>query len=222
MIFPDSADAEFRKKNIYGKPLQQLGGINHSYINIKRLWGAFLPHIDHLGVVAGSNDSSDWKLGGGGRFELAYYVYRDPELASILKLGGGDIGASQVTGQKPSKIIVDVSKLNGKWSTAFLGGDFLPNDRKGSEGRLPRKTHSTRVKGKTAGFLTAIEPFEDKSVLAAVNADSEDQLTVSLKDGRVHKYQVGGFHERDGKVKVTMTEMKDGKVLREEESINSN
>jgi hypothetical protein len=56
---------------------------------ITDLWNGLLPFLDYRGVMFGVNDSTENKIAGGQPFEVAYYVYRDPRYAAIIKLGGG-------------------------------------------------------------------------------------------------------------------------------------
>ncbi|WP_145325374.1 COG1470 family protein [Paenibacillus xylanexedens] len=62
-----------------------------NYRSIRQLWDSLLPFADYRGVVFGINDSTETKLLGisvrgymDGRYDLAYYVYRQPEYADIV------------------------------------------------------------------------------------------------------------------------------------------
>lgn len=64
------------------------------YRDIKMMWDSLLPFIDYRGVMFGVNDSTEnkvtgtrYELGGASPFEIAYYAYRDPAYASLIKLG---------------------------------------------------------------------------------------------------------------------------------------
>jgi hypothetical protein len=71
------------------------GPIRRTYRTITDLWNGLLPFIDYRGVIFGVNDSTENKVTGnrtevsGQPFELAYYVYRDPRYAALIKLGDG-------------------------------------------------------------------------------------------------------------------------------------
>lgn len=63
------------------------------YRDIKMMWDSVLPFIDYRGVMFGVNDSTEnrvtsprYELGGASPFELAYYAFRDPAYASLIKL----------------------------------------------------------------------------------------------------------------------------------------
>jgi hypothetical protein len=59
---------------------------------IRQLWNGLLPFLDWRGVMFGVNDSTENDVlaprpeVGGQPFELAYYVYRDPAYAALVKL----------------------------------------------------------------------------------------------------------------------------------------
>jgi hypothetical protein len=63
------------------------------YRDIKMMWDSLLPFIDYRGVMFGVNDSTENLVTGnrsevsGQPFEIAYYAYRDPAYASLIKLG---------------------------------------------------------------------------------------------------------------------------------------
>lgn len=62
--------------------------------SIRDMWNSLLPFLDWRGVMFGVNDSAESVVGGyrtevGGQpFEIAYYAFRDPAYAAIIKLGG--------------------------------------------------------------------------------------------------------------------------------------
>jgi hypothetical protein len=87
---PDKA-----KRRPFGMSNEIWGPIRRPWRAIPDLWNSLPPFIDYRGVMFGVNDSTENlvtgtrnELGGVQPFELAYYVYRDPRYASIIKLGG--------------------------------------------------------------------------------------------------------------------------------------
>jgi hypothetical protein len=74
--------------SIYGPNLKP-------YREIRDMWNSLLPFIDYRGVMFGVNDSTESKVTGnrtevsGQPFEIAYYAYRDPAYAAIIKMGDG-------------------------------------------------------------------------------------------------------------------------------------
>ena len=63
------------------------------YRDIKMMWDSLLPFIDYRGVMFGVNDSTENQVAGnrsevsGQPFEIAYFAFRDPAYASLIKLG---------------------------------------------------------------------------------------------------------------------------------------
>ncbi|MBV8820786.1 MAG: hypothetical protein JO022_20665, partial [Acidobacteriaceae bacterium] len=76
---------------LYGMSFEKWGPITRNYIDIQRMWDALLPFADYRGVMFGVNDATEAKLGGsrreigGSPYELAYYAYRDPAYAAVVK-----------------------------------------------------------------------------------------------------------------------------------------
>jgi hypothetical protein len=85
---PDLSDAEARHKP-FGMTPDIFGPIRRPYRTITDLWNGLLPFLDYRGVMFGVNDSTERQIAGDPAFELAYYVYRDPAYATIIKQGGG-------------------------------------------------------------------------------------------------------------------------------------
>ncbi|VGO16545.1 hypothetical protein PDESU_05136 [Pontiella desulfatans] len=79
-----SQDVEERKKKIYGKPFQKWGPVYKPYIKIKDMWDALPKFIDYQGMMFANNDSTENKFTSDA-YEIAYFVYRDPIYASIIK-----------------------------------------------------------------------------------------------------------------------------------------
>ncbi|MBW8780595.1 MAG: alginate lyase family protein [Verrucomicrobia bacterium] len=91
---PKVADPEQRRKP-FGMDPDVYGPVRRPYRTITDLWNSLLPFLDYRGVMFGVNDSTEARVGGhrtevvGQPFELAYYVFRDPAYAAVIKLGGG-------------------------------------------------------------------------------------------------------------------------------------
>ena len=82
-----------------------------------------------------------------------------------------------------------------------------------NRGLLARQT------GQSARFLTVIEPYENKSVIKSVEATSPGSLTITLKDGRVHTFNISGMDSSEGDINVEMTKTQDGETLSEEDTL---
>jgi hypothetical protein len=111
-------------------------------------------------------------------------------------------------------ITVDLSGLDVVSFKAQLGGDFPVGDE-----TQRRKTFGSRQYGKEARFLSVIEPYESESVIKSVFAKSANVLHVELLDGRVQEITISDFdHERNDQTKVSVKEIVNGKVVREEKT----
>jgi hypothetical protein len=107
---PTTADSEARRKP-FGMDPDLFGPTRRPYRTITDLWDSLLPFVDFRGVMFGVNDSSESKTGGSRAevgaqpFEIAYYAFRDPKYAAMIKLGGGKrdllYGVPELPGQTP-------------------------------------------------------------------------------------------------------------------------
>ena len=90
---PD-ADTEEARHKPFGMNPDLFGPLNRPYRTITNLWNSLLPFLDYRCIMFGVNDSAENQVAGnrtevGGQpFEIAYYVYRDPAYAAVIKRGG--------------------------------------------------------------------------------------------------------------------------------------
>lgn len=56
-----------------------------------------------------------------------------------------------------------------------------------------RKTYAVRSFGKTARYVTVIEPYEKESVIARVTTDEPDSVSIRKKDGQTQTITVHGL-----------------------------
>ena len=116
------------------------------------------------------------------------------------------------------EVSIDLTNISAKRLTVALGADYP----QGQVTQYQRHAYSTRTTGRSAHFLTVIEPFEKKetSMIRTVEAHSESELKVMLKDGTEHAISIRGLaHETNPA--VTFKESRAGKVLAEESSSDS-
>ncbi|MEI6892406.1 MAG: hypothetical protein V5783_09560 [Pontiella sp.] len=130
----------------------------------------------------------------------------------------GELMADSVPAQpkdkkKPGVITVDLSGLNAVAFKATAGGDFPMGDE-----TQRRKTMAVRSTGTEARYLSVIEPYETKSVIKSVTAKSANELVVELIDGRVQEITISELDGETGVAKVSVRELRNGKVIREEKS----
>lgn len=88
--FPDYKKGGPKEREIsrnieHGHSFRVRGDISQAYVSIKNMAEALLPFLDYRGWMFGMNDSYENRVGGG-RFELAYYAFRDPRFAAFLKM----------------------------------------------------------------------------------------------------------------------------------------
>lgn len=89
---PAGAGADYRP---FGMTNEVWGPNRRSYRSIADMWNSLLPFLDYRGVMFGVNDSTENKIGGhrpeigASPFELAYYAFRDPRYAAVIKTAGG-------------------------------------------------------------------------------------------------------------------------------------
>jgi hypothetical protein len=80
-----------KEPGLYGMNFDKFGPVTHNHVDIKRMWDALPRFADFNGLMFGLNDSTERPLTGtrtevGGQpFEIAYYLYRDPAYAAIIK-----------------------------------------------------------------------------------------------------------------------------------------
>jgi hypothetical protein len=82
--YDDETELNFRRNVHYGHSFRIFGNIENNSITIKQMFDAMIPYIDYRGWIFGINDSTENNVGGG-RFEIAYYAFRDPAYAAFLK-----------------------------------------------------------------------------------------------------------------------------------------
>ncbi|ANW95382.1 hypothetical protein AXE80_03415 [Wenyingzhuangia fucanilytica] len=134
-----------------------------------------------------------------------------------IKIGGEPMSKSTpampINTKKEAVVTIDISQLGAVKFEATIGGDFPLGD---ETSRL--KSMAVRTKGKEAKYLSVIEPYEKESLVKSVEAKNESELTVTLTDGCVQELKIENIDAKDGKVKVSVKEYRNGKLVREEQS----
>ncbi len=74
---------ERMKPGLYGMDFNKWGAVHNNSISIKDMWDALVPFLDYRGIMFAVNDAMENKVIGE-PFELAYYLYRDPEYAAVI------------------------------------------------------------------------------------------------------------------------------------------
>ena len=71
----------------YGINFEKWGPITRPWLEIRQMWDALPNFSDYRGVMFGVNDATERRLAGTA-YEIAYYLYRDPLYATLIKQGG--------------------------------------------------------------------------------------------------------------------------------------
>ncbi len=67
-----------------GMDFKKSGPTPNNMVGIKSMWDGIVAYPDYRGVMFGMGDGHEVKVGGGS-FELAYFAFRDPRYAAIIK-----------------------------------------------------------------------------------------------------------------------------------------
>lgn len=80
MLSPWSMPGE---KPFLGMSFAKFGPVRRNARSVRDVWDAMLPFVDERGILIGHNDSTDKDVVRA--YDLAYYVWRDPKYASVVK-----------------------------------------------------------------------------------------------------------------------------------------
>lgn len=125
------------------------------------------------------------------------------------------IAAEPQDAAKAASVSLDLTGLKAVRFKATVGGDWPV----GNEEQL-RKTVSVRTTGQDAHFLTVVEPYENRSVVKSARATGANTLRVELTDGRIQEITIQNLDSDSPKVSVTITESKNGTMLRAENALS--
>jgi hypothetical protein len=75
-----------RQPGLYGMNFDKWGPVTKNNIGIKDMWDALPAFTDYRGMMFGVNDAQETMVAGQ-PYELAYYLYKDPEYAAIINRG---------------------------------------------------------------------------------------------------------------------------------------
>lgn len=121
------------------------------------------------------------------------------------------MGAEPADIDKKAVISLDLTDLMAVRFRSAVGGDYPVGE---EEGR--RRTTAIRQYGRTASWVTILEPVEKEHQIKSVKAASADKLEVEMKDGRTIVIQVKGLDGKEAEIQVIVREYRDGKKIREE------
>lgn len=115
--------------------------------------------------------------------------------------------------KKPGVITIDLAGLDAVRLIVSVGGDAPV----GNEEQV-RKTVSFRTQGKEMRYLTLIEPYESVQNVKKVTSNDGKSVRIELADGRIQYIVIEGLDGKESKPNVKITEEKNGKTLRTEQT----
>jgi hypothetical protein len=139
---------------------------------------------------------------------------RDYAGGPITLVGSPDAAAIPTEPQDaaaPAVLSLDLRGLGAVRLRATLAGDFPLGDE-----TQRRKTLAIRSTGRSARYLTVIEPGEGTRRVARVTADSADHVIVELIDGRRQELTIRGLAGSDEKPTIELVETSAGGSPRRE------
>ena len=80
-------DAKPPEEEQFGLTKLRWGPVSKDGLSIKKMWDALPPMLDYRSKMFGLNDSTQNDVGGNA-MDIAYYLYRDPAYAAIIKRSG--------------------------------------------------------------------------------------------------------------------------------------
>ncbi len=92
-----SNKVHFRNQHMDGLSWDIYGENTRNYRSIEDLWDSLVAMANYRSVVQGVNDSAEERFAGASpvafdsRYDIAYYIYRKPEYARIIRNGGDDV-----------------------------------------------------------------------------------------------------------------------------------
>ena len=89
-------------------------------------------------------------------------------------------------------------------------------EKKPAPENLKRKTLMFRTTGKEFYFCSLLEPHLNNPQVEDFIMGKDGIVTVNLKDGRIHNFEVTGFQSESGMPGIVFKEHKDGKLIRQE------
>jgi hypothetical protein len=120
------------------------------------------------------------------------------------------VAANPLRSGEPGTVTVDLTGLNAVRFKASVGGDYPLGDE-----IARRKSLSFRTRGKVAQYLTVIEPYEKERFVQSVKAQSANELTVELNDGRKHVITFSGLDTGES-ITAKIQVMENGNLVKEE------
>ncbi|MDO5396980.1 MAG: hypothetical protein Q4G33_03540 [bacterium] len=107
-------------------------------------------------------------------------------------------------------ITVDISGLNAVRFVSDIGGDYPVGDE-----RNRRRMAALMKRGRTARFVSIIEPYTDKKMIKHIRYTNDNKIAVELNDGRTQVIDVSDL-DTGIDTAVTVSEYLNGQLVRRE------
>jgi hypothetical protein len=108
-------------------------------------------------------------------------------------------------------ITIDLSEIDAQTFVSDIGGDYPVGDES-----KRRRFIALRKHGKTARFVSVLEPYTNKKMIKEIAFDSYDKISVYLNDGRRQVITVSGLDGDGNNVSVSVEEYINDKPIRKE------
>jgi len=144
---------------------------------------------------------------------------RDYENGKITLAGhvcATGLPAEPANDRQPAVYQFSLAGLKAVRLTGQIGGDYpVGND------TWRRRNLGIRQSGQEAVFLTVIEPYENQASIAGVTASSPNDLTVTLRDGVVHRFHLQKLNDIKAAPELELTVEKDGRIIARESTVTA-
>jgi hypothetical protein len=116
-----------------------------------------------------------------------------------------------VDSSRPATVFINLAGLDAVSFHGVIGGDY-------PVGHDParRKTMSVRSEGREALFINVVEPYEGQGMIERVSAESANELTVSLRDGRTQRITIFNIENSGIDLGVELREFVNGAEVKRE------
>lgn len=145
------------------------------------------------------NETADYE---GGPIKIAGHCY------------GHAVGLEPTDNKVTGTVTFDLSGVDAVGLEGVVGCDFFNGD----EEQL-RRTVALRQTGKTAAFITLVEPHEGTPMVRKVKSVGNGKVEVMLADGRRQEIEIRDFCGRSDSPVVSVREYAKGKLVREEATV---
>ncbi|MDF9839372.1 MULTISPECIES: hypothetical protein [unclassified Paenibacillus] len=123
------------------------------------------------------------------------------------------VPTSPVDHEQEALIRVSLDGLQAVRFTGLIGADAFPGDE-----AQRRITYGIRTHGRSARYITIVEPYESEQMIRSVYAEDADCVRVELNDGRIQEIRVNDIKTQQNTMQLK--EYRNGSLIREELAAN--